>query len=73
MYDKLKVLAFRLKRVGVSSYGMKALFEILRYNALLTNDSEFKVNNSYSPHYARLLMKNEPELAGFFKIRTINA
>lgn len=71
IYEKLKTLALRLKRVGASSYGMKALFEILRFNALLQSDKKFKLSNSFTPYYARLLMKQEPQLAGFFHTREL--
>ena len=71
IYDKLKTLALRLKRVGARKYGMKALFEILRYNALLQSDQKFKLCNSHAPYYARLLMKQEPELAGFFTVKEL--
>ena len=71
VYDQLKTLALRLKSVGVKSYGIKALFEILRFNALLSVDNNFQLNNNYAPLYARLLMKQEPDLAGFFKLRAL--
>lgn len=71
IYEKLRTLALRLKRVGASSYGMKALFEILRFNALLQSDTKFKLSNSLTPYYARLLMKQEPQLAGFFHTREL--
>lgn len=71
MYDQLKALALRLKKVGVESYGMKALFEILRFNALLSVDNKLKLSNNYTSLYARLLMQQEPELAGFFVTRTL--
>ena len=73
VYSKLLELSLRLKRVGASKYGMKALFEILRFNALLQSDKKFELNNSYAPYYARLLMKNEPLLDGFFRIRTLTS
>ena len=73
VYTKLLEISLRLKKVGASKYGMKALFEILRFNALLQSDSKFELNNSYAPYYARLLMKNEPLLDGFFRIRTLTS
>ena len=73
VYSKLLELSLRLKRVGASKYGMKALFEILRFNALLQSDSKFELNNNLAPYYARLLMKNEPSLDGFFRIRTLTS
>ena len=71
IYEKLRTLALRLKRVGASSYGMKALFEILRFNALLQSDKKFKLSNNFTPYYARLLMKEEPQLASFFYTREL--
>jgi hypothetical protein len=71
VYEQLKALALRLKKVGVKKYGMKALFEILRFNALLSVDNKIKLSNNYTSLYARLLMQQEPELAGFFVTRTL--
>ena len=73
IYEKLKTVALRLKRVGASTYGMKALFEILRFNALLQSDKKFKLCNNHAPYYARLLMKQEPQLAGFFYVRALTS
>ena len=73
VYDKLHTLAMRLKKVGAKKYGIKALFEILRYNALLQSDTKFELNNNLAPYYARLLMKNEPDLKGFFRIRSLTS
>ena len=73
VYSKLLELSLRLKRVGASKYGMKALFEILRFNALLQSDKKFELNNNLAPYYARLLMKNEPLLDDFFRIRTLTS
>lgn len=70
VYEQLKTLALRLKNVGVKTYGIKALFEILRFNALLSVDFNFELNNNFTALYARLLMEQEPELEGFFRIRT---
>ena len=71
IYLKLRTIATRLKKNGATSYGMKALFEIMRFNALLQSDTKFKLSNSYAPYYARLLMINEPELYGFFEVREL--
>ena len=70
VYSGLKELALRLKRRGRQHYGIKALFEVMRYErALTTVGDEFKLNNNYTSLYARLLMDNEPELKGFFETR----
>lgn len=72
VYERLKRLAFKLKVRGVERYGMKALWEVLRYEeALETNApaSSFRLNNNYTASYARLLMAQEEDLEGFFELR----
>jgi len=70
VYDELKNLALKMKRTGRKHYGMKGLFEVLRWHrALETTDEEFKLNNNYTAFYARMLMKRLPELEGFFSLR----
>jgi len=71
VYRVLRDKALELRRAGRTHYGLKRLFEWLRYDspvAVLTDDG-YRLNNSYTPHYARLLMDSEPELVGFFETR----
>jgi hypothetical protein len=35
--------------------------------------SDFKINDHYSPYYARLLVKKNPSFAGFFEMRELKA
>ena len=70
VYEMLKTLALKTKRAGSKHYGMAGLFEVLRWtHTIETHGDEFKLNNNYRALYARLLMTNEPELEGFFKLR----
>lgn len=70
VYAELRKLSFDLKRRGRERYGIKALFEVLRFHrAMTTNDPDFKLNNNYHAFYARLLMEQEPGLKGFFETR----
>ena len=71
VYWMLVNLAMELKKSGHNKYGMKGLFEVLRWQKTVqTKGSEFKINNNYAPIYARVIMYNVPPLAGFFNIRT---
>ena len=70
--DKLEELALQLRRAGIHRWGIKALWEVCRYELMLrTNASSrsFKLNNNYTSCYARLLMARNPELEGFFETR----
>lgn len=70
VYQTLRDMALEMRRRGHRQYGIKALFEVLRFNyAMRTEGDTFKLNNNYTALYARLLMDNEPELDGFFELR----
>ena len=70
VYNELCNLARQLKARGRERYGIKSLFEALRWHkAMQTSDEEFKLNNNFTAFYARLLMAQEPELDGFFEVR----
>jgi len=77
VYVALERLAFKLRNKGVNRWGIKALWEVCRYElALNTNApvSTFKLNNNYTACYARLLMERNPEdLGGFFELRERDA
>lgn len=74
VYWELKRLAEQLRERGHRTYGMKGLFEVLRWHRdLQTVGNEFKMCNTYTAWYARLLMKNEPDLYMFFRLRASKA
>lgn len=72
VYAKLAHLALQLRRSGVTRWGIKALWEVCRYElAIRTSASarSFRLNNNYTAYYARLLMERNAELRGFFETR----
>jgi hypothetical protein len=70
VYKTLADLAFQWKEIGGKRIGINALFERLRWEiAISTNEDDFKLNNNHRAFYARMLMENEPELAGLFALR----
>lgn len=74
VYSSLRRLALAARSRGVRRYGIKGLFEQLRWQyAIQTAGDDFRLNNIYSSRYARLLMDNEPGLAGFFETRRLQA
>jgi hypothetical protein len=67
-------MALALRHGGRTHYGIKALVEVLRFQyAVQTRGDAFKINNDFTAHYARLLMREHPELEGFFETREIRA
>jgi hypothetical protein len=72
VYEKLEQLALQLRRSGVSRWGIKALWEVCRYELVLrtgSNARSFRLNNNYTAYYARLLMERNAELTDFFEVR----
>lgn len=71
IYEAVVRFSLELKRRGRWHLGMKAVFERLRWwsNVEATTGDAFKLNNNWTSRYARLVMKNEPELTGFFETR----
>jgi hypothetical protein len=71
VYNELRDLALRLRRQGRKHYGIKALYEIVRFNHAISarSSADWKLDNNFTCMYARLLMKNEPALADFFRTR----
>ncbi len=66
--------AKQAKEAGRERMGAKAIIERIRWHTSVdTIGSEFKCNNSYTSRYARLAIKENPELAGLFTLRELRA
>ena len=74
VYELLVDLARQAKTRGLERVGMKMLFEVVRWEfTLTTTDPDWKLNNNYTSRYARLIMANEPDLAGMFATRDLRS
>lgn len=75
VYDHLRRNALELVRTGHKRISIKMLIEVLRWSALRTRDahSDYRINNSYSSRFARLLAASEPELADAFETRELKS
>jgi hypothetical protein len=63
-----------VSRTGRHKLGIKTLYERARWEiALATTDADFKLNNNFTAWYSRLIMAQEPDLAGLFDLRTSKA
>ena len=70
IFDQLKEMSLTLRRAGKHHWGMRNLWERLRYDlAVKTGSSDYQLHDHLPPFYARMLMAVVPELAGFFEIR----
>jgi hypothetical protein len=74
VYAALRSLSFQMMGSGVRQYGIKGLFEILRWQfALQTQGEPFRLSNDFTSRYARLLVQHNPELEGFFEMRGLRS
>ncbi len=72
IYTDLVELARKAKKSGRSTYGIEVFFSLLRWEYEIANTGEsFKLNNSFTSRYARLIMEQEPDLKGFFTTRNL--
>jgi hypothetical protein len=71
VYEELRDMALRLHRQGRKHYGIKALYEVVRFQRALSARSaaDWKLNNNFTSLYARLLMHKESALHDFFRLR----
>lgn len=71
VYEELREMALRLRRQGRKHYGIKALYEIVRFNKAISarSSADWKLNNNFTSLYARLLMQKESSLKDFFRTR----
>ena len=61
-------------KTGRRKLAIKTLYERARWEiAMQTTDPEYKINNNFTAFYARLIMAQEPDLAGIFDLRTSEA
>jgi len=59
-----------LKARGFRTCGMKLIFERLRWLAAIqTRNDGFRLNNSFSAFYARVVQECHEDLRGFFRLR----
>ena len=71
VYDWIVQRSLELLAAGHTTYSMTALLAELRYSRAAINKGEdrFRVNDHHARFYKELIMKSEPCLRGFFKVR----
>lgn len=75
VYDGLVRLARAGKARGAKKLGIEQLYAVLRWETFMrtSRDSGFKLNDHFTSRYARLIMEQEPDLAGIFEIRRLRS
>lgn len=74
VYKRLVSYANKVLATGRTRYGIKTLYEVLRYRTdLETTGKEFKLNNNFTAYYARMMMVRGDIPEGFFELRSSRA
>ena len=76
VFAELEKLAQVMIQKGRKKIGIGLLFEVLRWEFYMNTDdpnSEFKLNNNYRSHYARLLIERNPELTDALELRHLRS
>jgi len=70
IYEAFKKLTFEAIAKGFERYSSKSIFELIRWHTGVGAKKEkFKLNNIYTPHYARLFVQEHPQHQNFFEFR----
>jgi hypothetical protein len=71
VYAELVRLAREARQAGRTKLGAKELYEVARWHLKLRTrgDVEYRLNNSWTALYARLIQQQEPDLAHLFETR----
>ena len=75
VYARFEALALEAARAGRERFSARVIFGRIRWDQALDADdgSGFKLNDHYSPYYARLFMRDHPEFGEFFETRKVRA
>ena len=70
VFDLFKGYANDLRTRGFMHYAARTILERIRWDiSLETTDELFKINNNFTPCYARLLMITDRRFEDFFELR----
>jgi len=75
VYAYLLTLCLELRGKGFRRYGIRSLWERVRWHFQVEKDlgADFKLNDHFHSRYARRIVQNHPELNGFFELRELRA
>lgn len=74
VWREFEKLSWQLIRAGRTRFGAQMIIEVMRWNtAISAENDEFKINNNYAAHYARMFMAKYPQYRGFFTTRELRS
>lgn len=74
VYDLFERFALEAIRRGRSRFSARTIIHRIRwYTEIETRGDAYKINDHWSPFYARMFLKKHPGHDGFFEFRKANA
>ena len=75
IYDLFCKYTLQAIKAGQKNYSARAIFHRIRWFTQIETrmDHKFKINNNYSPYYARMFARDYPAHKDFFRFREANA
>jgi hypothetical protein len=75
VYNLLVKFAREARNGRRKRYSIDAIVHRVRwhYDIEINRIDEFKINNNFTSRYARLIMQQEKDLAGFFEVRILRS
>lgn len=72
VYRRIVQLARKAKMRGLEHYSIDGIFHVMRWEiAIRTKSTEqFRLNDHFTSHYARLVNDREMDLKNFFELRS---
>ncbi|GEM_PF-1316445 len=69
IYREFERLALEMWNTGRKRYSARAIMHVIRWHTDLHGPGRFKISNTMVRRYAKLLIRNHPEMTGFFEFR----
>ena len=72
VFGMFRTIALRLYNRGIRHYGARCIMEVVRYETAIRAEGEvLKINNNWTPYYARMLMMQDKRFESFFSFRVL--
>lgn len=74
VYTELVSMARQMQSRGYAQIGIELIWAAYRWNRMMrttADEYQFKLNDHFTSRYARLIMAQEEDLAGFFRTRIL--
>lgn len=72
VYQQFKTFALQ-SAARRPRFSARAIFHRMRWQSMIEGNDEFKINNNYSPYYARMFEDEYPDMEGFFEKRKVQS